>query len=121
MNESLELMNKLLKDMIHGRREAARKGVTSSFGDDLLGCMLSSITSESWDPNSLEFNLSTVMNNCKLFYFAGQDTVVNDSLFMLLTLALHPEWQHRCRHKLLEVVMDDEHFDPRVLVNLKVV
>ncbi|KAG0622890.1 hypothetical protein M758_3G131700 [Ceratodon purpureus] len=84
MNESLELMNKLLKDSIHGWREAVRKGVTSSFGDDLLGCMLSSITSESWDPNSLEFNLSTVMNNCKLFYFAGQDTVVNGSLFTLL-------------------------------------
>lgn len=120
MNRMVAKADTLLYDLIKGRREAVRNGETSSYGNDLLGCMLTAAT-EGWNEESLEFNLASVMNNCKLFYFAGQDTVANTTLYMLLMLAVHPEWQDRARKEVMEVIGDEEHFDASVLSHLKVV
>jgi cytochrome P450 len=89
----------LLRGLISDRRKM------DSFGNDLLGRMLAA-ASEGWSENTQEFNLASVFNNCKLFYFAGQDTVANAICFALLMLALHPEWQDRTRKEVLEVYDD---------------
>jgi len=113
-------LDTLLYDVITRRREAMCNGEASSYGEDLLGCMLKE-ASDGWQENSVEFNLASVMNNCKLFYFAGQDTVANTSVFMLLMLAVYPEWQERARKEVMEVVGEEEKFDAKVLSHLKVV
>lgn len=71
MDQCTAKVNALLHETINSRREALRNGGSS---DDLLGRMLTAAT-EGWDEKALEFNLASVLNNCKLFYFAGQDTV----------------------------------------------
>lgn len=109
----------LLREIINGRLEAARKE-TSSYGNDLLGRMLTAAT-EGWEEDSLEFNLASVLNNCKLFYMAGQDTVANAVGFTMLMLALHPEWQDRARKEVLEVLGHEESFNAALLSHLKVV
>lgn len=86
----------LLRGLISDRRKM------DSFGNDLLGRMLAA-ASEGWSENTPEFNHASVFNNCKLFYFAGQDTVANALCFAFLMLALHPEWQDRTRKEVLEV------------------
>lgn len=110
----------LLREVIHGRLRAVRNGEASSYGNDLLGCMFTA-ASDGWDEESLQFNLASVLNNCKLFYFAGQDTVANAVGFTMLMLALRPEWQERARNEVLEVFGDEENFNASVFSRLKVV
>lgn len=113
-------IDSLLRELINHRLEEVRKGEASSYGNDLLGRMLKAAT-EGWKEETVEFNLASVLNNCKLFYFAGQDTVANTILYVMLMLAVHPEWQERARQEVMEVVGDEENFDASVLSHLKVV
>lgn len=112
-------IDSLMLGIVNGRLEAVRNGETGSEGDDLLGLMLSA--AEGWEEDILELNRASAVNNGKLFYFAGQDTVSNAWLFVMLMLALHPEWRNRARKEVLEVLNADENFNPGVLSRLKVV
>lgn len=121
-------VHKLLTEVIESRREAVRKGAASSFGNDLLGHMLSAACSSSSEDNmddhnvpSKKFNLTSVFNNCKLFYFAGQDTAANVTIYSMLMMAQHPEWQQRARMEVLEVCGPTEAFDASKLQHLRVV
>jgi len=81
--------------------------------------MLTAAT-DGWDEDSLQFNLASVLKNCKLFHFAGQDTVAaNTVIFTMLMLALRPKWQERARQELLEVLGDKENFYASILPRLK--
>jgi cytochrome P450 len=120
MNQMANKVEALLLELINGRVDAVRSGEASSYGNDLLGGMLKAAT-EGWDEDTVEFNLASVLNNCKLFYFAGQDTVANTTLYIMLMLAVHPEWQERARQEVLEVIGNEEHFDSNTLSHLKVV
>jgi cytochrome P450 len=120
MKQMVYKVEGLLHEILDGRREAVRKGVASSYGNDLLGHMLTA-ASDGWDEDAVEFNLASVIEESKLFYFAGQDTVANVTLFTLLMLALHPEWQDRARKEVVEILGDEENFDASVLSRLKVV
>lgn len=112
-------IDSLLIGLINRRLEEGKR--SSSYGNDLLGTMLES-AADDWDEKSADFNLASVFNNCKLLYFAGQDTAANATLFTMLMLALHPEWQERARNEILEVVGDDEeNLTANVLSRLKVV
>jgi len=51
----------------------------ASHGNDLLGRMLAA-ASDGEDENALVFNLASLFNNSKLFYFAGQDPVAHIEL-----------------------------------------
>ena len=121
-------VHNLLADVIESRREAVCKGAANSFGNDLLGHMLSAACSPSSEDNmddhnvpSKKFNLASVFNNCKLFYFAGQDTASNVTIYSMLMMAQHPEWQERARMEVLEVCGPTEAFDASKLQHLRVV
>lgn len=121
-------VHNLLTAVIESRREAVHKGEASSFGNDLLGYMLTAACSSSSEDNmddhnvpSKKFNLTSVFNNCKLFYFAGQDTAANVTIYSMLMMARHPEWQERARMEVLEVCGPTEAFDASKLQRLRVV
>jgi cytochrome P450 len=113
-------LNTLLLEIIQDGRRAVEQGKMDSYGNDLLGRMIAA-ASEGTNENTNEFNLASVFNNCKNFYFAGQETVANVTSFTVLMLARHQEWQDRARKEVLELVADEENFDPSVLSHLKVV
>lgn len=109
----------LIHELMDGRRNAVFTGETSSYGEDLLGRMLTAAT-DGWDMKAPEFNMAAVFNNCKLFYFAAEDNVASTIAFSMLMLANHPEWQDRARQEVLEVLGDGEKFNPAALTQLKV-
>jgi len=110
----------LLHEVIDGRRDAILLEKTSSYGEDLLGCMLTTAI-DGWDEQTQTFNMASVFNNCKLFYFAGQDTVATTTMFSMLLLANHPWWQDRARQEVLEVLGDGGEYHTSALAQLKVV
>ncbi|KAG0586563.1 hypothetical protein KC19_2G100300 [Ceratodon purpureus] len=118
IDQSLAKVHALVQDVMDSRREAVRKGETTSYGNDLLGRMLGAAT-EGWDEHATEFNLASVFSNTKLIYFGGQTSVAVLSLFLMLMLAIHPEWQERARKEVAEVIGDAE-INASALLRLKV-
>lgn len=89
----------LLRGMIEKREHAIENGEVS--GNDLLGLMLQS-NMESGKSN-LRLSTEDVVEECKLFYFAGMETTSVLLTWTLVVLGMHPEWQDRAREEVLSV------------------
>jgi len=121
MNLYNSKVDALLHDIVNGRRKALQKGEMSNYSnEDILGRMLA-VATDGWDKSVQEFNMASVFNHFKLFYFAGQDTAANLLAFAMQMLALHPEWQERARVEVLEVLGEEQSWSASALSHLKVV
>ncbi|KAI3502071.1 hypothetical protein L1887_30102 [Cichorium endivia] len=76
-----------------------------STGHDLLGILLDSNYKEIKQQGNTKFGLSTeeVIEECKLFYFAGQETTANLLVWTMILLGQHITWQDRAREEVLKV------------------
>lgn len=62
--------------------------------------------------------MASMLNNCQLFYFVGEDTIANVTHFAMLMLALYPEWHDRARKGVLDVLGDGENNNPNAVLAL---
>lgn len=113
-------MDNLLREVIKDRQKALKRGEAKTFGNDLLGIMLAA-ASDGTSETAPEFNLASVFNNTKLFFFAGQDTVASALTFTFLQLARYPEWQEKAHQEVLEVLGESTALDSDSVSKLKVV
>ncbi|KAF7830419.1 cytochrome P450 CYP72A219-like [Senna tora] len=89
----------ILKEMIERKEEAMKRGELGGGGhEDLLGLLLQ-CKEESKNGLSTE----EVIEECKLFYFAGQETTANLLTWTLIYLSMHPNWQQKARHQVLQI------------------
>jgi cytochrome P450 len=73
--------------------------------DDLLGLLLEENMSDK-DANCQSVKgMSTeeVIEECKLFYFAGMETTSVLLTWTMVVLSMHPEWQDRAREEVLRM------------------
>ncbi|XP_030460941.1 cytochrome P450 72A397-like isoform X1 [Syzygium oleosum] len=86
----------LLMDIVRRREKAMRAGEAAS--DDLLGVLLESNMKE-----NVGMSLHDVIEDCKLFYFAGQETTSVLLVWTMVLLSVHSDWQARAREEVLQV------------------
>ncbi|OAY72652.1 Cytochrome P450 72A15 [Ananas comosus] len=93
----------LLRGII-GKREKAIK-VGEATNDDLLGLLLESNMRyfEENANSNLKMSTDEVIEECKLFYLAGQETTSVLLTWTMVALSMHPEWQARAREEVLQV------------------
>jgi len=66
---------------------------------DLLSLLLQNKDEES---NSC-VTIDDVIEECKLFYFAGQETTTDLLTWSVIVLSMHPNWQDKARAEVLEI------------------
>lgn len=97
-------VNRLLRDMIIKREKEMQSGMTSN--NDLLGLLLESNLAyfrENGGLNKFRMTTEDVIEECKIFYFAGQETTSSLLTWTMIVLSVHPDWQHRARAEVLQV------------------
>ncbi|XP_078151343.1 cytochrome P450 CYP72A616-like [Carex rostrata] len=94
----------LLMGIIAKREKAIQNGETTT--DDLLGLLLKSNMREMGQngksDSSLGMTTNDVIDECKLFYFAGQETTSVLLTWTMVVLGMHPEWQEKAREEVLQ-------------------
>ncbi|KAK9085345.1 hypothetical protein Sjap_025756 [Stephania japonica] len=111
----------ILSDMINKRENAIKDG--EAHKDDLLGMLLESnrkLFQENDNMKWLGMTIEDVIEECKLFYIAGQETTSSLLVWTMVVLSMHSEWQARAREEVLRVFGSGEpNFDG--LSHLKIV
>ncbi|CAA7029959.1 unnamed protein product [Microthlaspi erraticum] len=105
----------ILRGIITKRLEAREAGEAPS--DDLLGTLLESNLEQA---KGHGMSIEDVMEECKLFYFAGQETTSVLLNWTMVLLSQHQDWQTRARDEVKQVFGDREP-DTDGLNQLKVV
>ncbi|CAL4948617.1 unnamed protein product [Urochloa decumbens] len=99
MREIDREIRRILREIIGKREKAMKNGETNN--DDLLGLLLESNMRESNGNAKLGLTTEDVIEECKLFYFAGMETTSVLLTWTLIVLSMHPEWQERAREEVL--------------------
>lgn len=84
--------------MIRKKEQAMKRGEAGA--NDLLGFLLQ-CKDEADDNDSLR--IEDVIEECKLFYFAGQETTANLLTWTMLLLSMNPIWQEKAREEVLRL------------------
>ncbi|PNY10311.1 secologanin synthase-like protein [Trifolium pratense] len=102
MNEVNNDIKSSLKDMINKREKALKAGESTK--NDLLGILLESNQKEIEENESnknVGMSIDDVIEECKLFYFAGQETTSVLLVWTMILLSRYPDWQTRARDEVL--------------------
>ncbi|KAL2496723.1 Cytochrome [Forsythia ovata] len=102
MKEIAKEVESSVLDIIKKRIKAMEVGETSC--DDLLGILLESNFKEIQQYGSkFGMSLKEVIEECELFYFAGQETTASLLVWTMILLSKHLDWQTRAREEVLQV------------------
>ena len=88
-----------MRGIIEKREKAIKNGETNS--DDLLGILVESNMRESNGKVNLGMSTEDIIEECKLFYFAGMETTSLLLTWTIIVLSMHPEWQELAREEVL--------------------
>ena len=103
-NEIDKEVRALLRGMIMEREREMKMGNVSN--DDLLGLLMESNFKdfqEQESSNATAMTIEEVIEECKLFYFAGQETTAILLTWTMVVLSMHPNWQVQAREEVLQV------------------
>lgn len=107
-NRRMNAIEREIRSLVRGiisKKEKAMRAAEAT-NDDLLGQLLESnmreIKNRKGNKN-VGMSINDVIEECKLFYLAGQETTSALLTWAVLLLSIHIEWQERAREEVLHV------------------
>ncbi|KAK1404866.1 Secologanin synthase 4 [Heracleum sosnowskyi] len=103
MKEIHNEVRSALKTVIKKRLKAMQAG--ECIHDDLLGRLLESNSAEIKENGNMKYGMTVddVIEECKLFYFAGQESTSVLLVWTIILLSQHSYWQERAREEVLQL------------------
>ncbi|KAE8710155.1 CYP749A22 protein [Hibiscus syriacus] len=93
-------IHKCVMEIVKKREEKVANGEANNFGTDFLGLLLNAYHDTDKKNKLSEQDL---VDECKTFYFAGQETTNSSLAWTVFLLATHPDWQDKARREVIEV------------------
>lgn len=110
-----EIHNCVMK-IVKKREEKVANGDANSFGTDFLGLLLNAY--HDTDKKN-RISQQDLVDECKTFYFAGQETTNSSLAWTVLLLAIHPEWQEKARQEVIKI-FGNQNPNPEGIGKLKI-
>ncbi|GMJ12406.1 cytochrome P450, family 72, subfamily A, polypeptide 9 [Hibiscus trionum] len=114
-----EKLVKVVKDcvmeIIKKRQGKVVNGEADSFGNDFLGLLVNAYH-DSDERKRLSFE--DLIEECRTFYFGGQETVTSLLAWAVFLLSIHRDWQEKARREVMEI-FGDQNPHPEGIAKLK--
>ncbi|XP_030552316.1 cytochrome P450 CYP749A22-like [Rhodamnia argentea] len=91
--------------MIKKREEKVKAGEAADFGNDFLGQL---VKASRGTDDSKKITIEDLVDECKTFYLAGQETTNSLIAWVVFLLATHPDWQEEARKEVLHVFRNND-------------
>ena len=101
MRQISKEVNSILRELVGKRIQAMKEGEPTK--DDLL-CLLLESNMRDTDENgqsNLGMTIEEVIEECKVFYFAGMETTSVLMTWAMVLLSMQREWQDRAREEVI--------------------
>ncbi|KAL3564903.1 hypothetical protein D5086_032949, partial [Populus alba] len=99
--ENLEAkIRKSFMNMMKRREKDALLGELDGYGHDLFGLLLKAYHDSD---ETKKISLDDLIDQCKNFYLAGQETSASALTWIVFLLAVHSDWQDKARKEVLEL------------------
>ncbi|KAK8571700.1 hypothetical protein V6N12_027775 [Hibiscus sabdariffa] len=111
-----EVQDIVLK-IVKKREDKVVNGEADGFGNDFLGLLVNAYH----DPDERnQLSLEDLVDECKTFYFGGQETVSSLLSWTVLLLAIHGDWQEKARREVIDTFCNQIPH-PEGLAKLKII
>ncbi|KDP35170.1 hypothetical protein JCGZ_10704 [Jatropha curcas] len=107
-------------NMIKKREEEAMMSQSNGFGSDFLGILLKAHHDNNDSDETNRISVEEIIDDCKIFYAAGQGTVATSLTWTLYLLSIHTDWQEKARKEVFEL-FGQKNPSPDSLSKLKIV
>ncbi|KAF4393977.1 hypothetical protein G4B88_025946 [Cannabis sativa] len=100
--EKLEkTIHQSIVELIKKREDKVMNKDADNYGNDFLGLL---VKANHDDNISQRISIDDVVDECKTFYFAGQETTNSWLAWTILLLSIHTEWQEEARKELNQII-----------------
>ena len=93
-------MRNCILEIIRKREEKVMSGEEDSFGSDFLGLLVQAHHDSN---DNQKISVDDLVDECKTFYFAGQETTNTLLAWTIMLLAMHTDWQEEARKEVLSL------------------